>query len=134
FKDKTFFYGLWNGERVPGKASYLTSAPTDKMRAGDFSELLASSPAVVIIDPLTDVPFPDNKIPSQRLSSVATTLQEGYIPRPNRPGLVDNLCWILPYPDAQLRAAVSAVRVHHRLHDKHSPYGRCHDSLPRDFN
>ena len=134
FKDKTFFYGLWNGERVPGKAFYLTSAPTDKMRAGDFSELLASSPAVVIIDPLTDVPFPDNKIPSQRLSSVATTLQEGYIPRPNRPGLVDNLGWIHPYPDDQFRADVWSVRVDHRLNDKHSLYGRFQGYLPRYIN
>src|SRR5882724_7218713 len=27
-KNKTFSYGLWNGERVPGKAFYLQSAPT----------------------------------------------------------------------------------------------------------
>ena len=42
-KNKTFFYGLWNGERVPGKAFYLQSAPTPNMRSGDFSELLTSS-------------------------------------------------------------------------------------------
>src|SRR5438552_14327297 len=42
-KNKTFFYGLWNGERVPGQAFYLQSAPTPNMRSGDFSELLTSS-------------------------------------------------------------------------------------------
>ncbi|PYT27439.1 MAG: hypothetical protein DMG58_20385, partial [Acidobacteria bacterium] len=130
-KNKTFFYGLWNGERVPGKAFYLQSAPTPNMRSGDFSELLTSSPAVVIIDPLTGVPFPDNKIPSQRLSGVAKTLQENYIPVPNRPGLVDNFGWIHPYPDDQFRADVWSVRVDHRFNDKHSLYGRFQGYLPR---
>ncbi len=130
-KNKTFFYGLWNGERVPGKTFYLTSAPTDKMRAGDFSELLTSSPAVAIVDPLTGLSFPDNKIDPQRLSNVATTWQEDYVPRANRPGLVDNFGWIHPYPDDQFRADVWSVRVDHRLNDKHSLYGRFQGYLPR---
>src|SRR3989442_1122882 len=56
-KNKTFFYGLWNGERVPGKAFYLQPVPTPNMRSGNFSEFLSSSPAVVITDPLTGNPF-----------------------------------------------------------------------------
>ena len=36
-KDKTFFYALWNGERVPAHSFYLRNVPTEKMRNGDFS-------------------------------------------------------------------------------------------------
>src|SRR5438045_2061483 len=51
-KDKTFFYGLWNGERVPG-ASFLTAnVPTPAMRTGDFSQFLTLSKPVTIVDPL----------------------------------------------------------------------------------
>jgi len=130
-KNKTFFYGLWNGERVPGKAFYLQSAPTSNMRGGDFSELLTSDPAVIIKDPLTGKPFPGNMIPSNRIGSLATTLQEEFIPTPNRPGLVDNFGWIHPFPDDQFRADVWSVRVDHRLSEKHSFYGRFQGYLPR---
>ena len=81
FKNKTFFYGLFNGERVPGKTFYLQSVPTDNMRVGDFSELFESSPAVIVNDPLTGNPFLGNIIPPNRLGSVAATFQEEYIPK-----------------------------------------------------
>ena len=31
-RDRTFFYGLWNGERVPGGAFHLANVPTGAMR------------------------------------------------------------------------------------------------------
>ena len=128
-KNKTFFYGLWNGERVPAKTTYLTSVPSDKMRTGDFSELLPD----VITNPFTGVPFTGNKI-DLPLSSVATTFQQAFIPTQNRPGLVDNLSWVHPYPDDQFRADVFLVRVDHKLNDKHSLYGRFQGYLPRYVN
>ena len=79
-KNKTFFYGLWNGERVPGSTFYLSTVPTAPMRAGDFSEFLALSKPVVIKDPLTGQPFPGNVIPSARLDSVAKKVQDAFLP------------------------------------------------------
>ncbi len=38
-KDKTFFYGLWNGERVPGESFLTANVPTPQERTGDFSQL-----------------------------------------------------------------------------------------------
>src|SRR5262249_26876988 len=37
-KDKTFFYVLWNGERVPAHSFLTATVPTPQMRAGDFSQ------------------------------------------------------------------------------------------------
>ena len=130
-KNKTFFYGLWNGERVPGKAFYLQPVPTPNMRSGNFSEFLSSSPAVMITDPLTGNPFPGNIIPASRISGTPQALQQDFIPLPNRPGLTNNFGWIHPYPDDQFRADVWSVRVDHRLNDKHSLYGRFQGYLPR---
>jgi hypothetical protein len=50
------------------------TVPTAKMRQGDFSELLVPnngffSTAQIIKDPLTGLPFPNNVIPKDRLSS-----------------------------------------------------------------
>jgi hypothetical protein len=131
FKNKTFFYGLWNGERVPGSAFYLRSVPTEKMRRGDFSELLALSSPVVINDPLTGTPFTGNVIPQARITSVAQGVQETFYPLPNRPGLANNFGFIHPYPDDQFHADVFSVRVDHRLTQKNSFYGRIQGYLPR---
>ncbi len=133
-KDKTFFYALWNGERVPGKYFYLSSVPTEKMRSGDFSELLGLSKPVVVKDPLTGKPFSGNLVPSERLSSVAQKVQESFLPLPNRPGLSNNLGWIHPYPDDQFYADVFSVRIDHRLTEKNSFFGRIQTYFPKYVN
>ncbi len=130
-KNKTFFYALLNGERVPAHAFYLSNVPTTQMRTGDFSQLLSLDTPVVINDPLTGQPFPGNIIPSDRLSSVAQATQDRFFPVPNRDGLVNNLGWTHRYPDDQFHADVYSVRIDHRFNDKNSLYGRLQVYLPR---
>ena len=133
-KDKTFFYALWNGERVPGKAFYVRTVPTQNMRTGDFSQLLALDPRVIVYDPLTGEPFPGNVIPQTRLNSVALKAQENFFPLPNRGGadaLVNNLGYVHRYPDDQFHADVVSARIDHRVSDKNSLYGRVQAYLPR---
>jgi hypothetical protein len=133
-KNKTFFYALWNGERVPGHAHYVSNVPTQQMRTGDFSQLLNLDTPVAIIDPLTGNPFPGNVIPQDRLSSVAQKAQDRFFPLPNRGGadaLVSNLGWTWPHPDDQYYADVFSVRVDHRLSAKNSFYGRFQAYLPK---
>ena len=101
-KNKTFFYALWNGERVPGRAHYVSNVPTQQMRNGDFSQLLRLDDPITLIDPLTGNPFPGNVIPQDRLSGVAQKAQDRFFPLPNRGGadaLVSNLGWTWPHPD-----------------------------------
>jgi hypothetical protein len=130
-KDKTFFYALWNGERVPSHSFYLSSVPTEKMRNGDFSELLSLDTPVIIRDPLTRQPFPGNVIPQDRLNSVGLKAQDVFFPLPNRGGLVNNLGWVHNYPDDQFHADVVSVRIDHKLSEKNSLYGRIQAYLPR---
>ena len=133
-KNKTFFYGLWNGERVPSKSFYLRNVPTEKMRNGDFSQLLSLDEPVVINDPLTGQPFPGNIIPSGRLSSVAQKVQDQFLPLPNRGGpddLVNNLGFVHPYPDDQFYADVFSGRIDHNLSEKNQLYGRIQTYFPK---
>jgi hypothetical protein len=133
-KDKTFFYGLWNGERVPGESFLTANVPTVAERSGDFSQLLGISKPVVINDPLNGAPFPNNIIPSSRLSAVSMNAQNTYLPLPNlgaATNLVNNFQWAHPYPGDQYRADVVSARIDHKISDKNSLYGRIAAYLPR---
>lgn len=76
-KNKTFWSANWEARRELttgiGEANYLT----DRMRTGDFGEVLAQTinpatgrlirPPVIVFDPFTGDPFPNNVIPPTRL-------------------------------------------------------------------
>jgi outer membrane receptor protein involved in Fe transport len=74
--DKAFFFGGYEGTRQRDGWSYNVSVPTLAQRAGDFSGLPP------ITDPLTGQPFPNNKIPADRIDGVATYFMQ-YMPLPN---------------------------------------------------
>jgi len=52
-KDRTFYFFDYQGYHVNQGATYLSTVPSARMRAGDFSELNR-----VIYDPVTHLPFP----------------------------------------------------------------------------
>jgi carboxypeptidase family protein len=81
FKDKTFFFTNYQGWRIKQGQTYLITVPSDKMRAGDFSEVNR-----VIYDPLTGQPFPGNVIPQSRWDPAAAYVMKNYIPPPNTAG------------------------------------------------
>ncbi len=73
-RDRTFFFGDYEGLRVRRASQFNTLVPTDAMRAGDFSGRPAiNDPATIRPDPsrpgsfLRD-PFPGNRIPAERLA------------------------------------------------------------------
>jgi hypothetical protein len=83
FKDKTFFFGNYQGHRESQGQTFLSTVPTTKMRGGDFSELTR-----VIYDPATGQPFPGNVIPSGRIDSVARNILTQLYPEPNTAGTI----------------------------------------------
>jgi outer membrane receptor protein involved in Fe transport len=96
-RNKLFYFGSWerNSERQGFFEEY--DVPTAKMRAGDFSEVLAQHPTFVIYDPLTGNPngsgrasFPNAIIPADRMSSIAQKIQSLY-PMPNAAGTDNGL-------------------------------------------
>ena len=116
-RDKTFFYASANILKVPSKQFYLRTVPTERMRRGDFSQLLDQPSPVTIRDPLTGAPFPGNIIPADRVNPVARRVNENYLPAPNRGGpdaLSNNFDFIFPFPtDYALRQDFTQRFDHH---------------------
>jgi hypothetical protein len=83
-RDKLFFF--WSQEYLP--RNYPTrqgtiTYPTALERAGDFSKTLDTSGKLIVIrDPVTGQPFPDNKIPANRIDPNGQKLL-GIFPLPN---------------------------------------------------
>ena len=81
FRDRTFFFGDYQGHRETQGQTFLSTIPTAAMRAGDFSAI-----SRVIYDPLTGQPFPGNVIPSDRIDPIARNIFEQLYPTPNTAG------------------------------------------------
>ena len=80
-KDKTFYFFDYQGYHVNQGATYLSTVPSAKMRAGDFSELNR-----VIYDPITHLPFPGNVIPTSRFDPAAKNILNQLIPEADTAG------------------------------------------------
>ena len=97
------------------------------MRDGDFSQLQASGQPIVIKDPLTRQPFPNNVIPANRISSVSQAINQNYLPAPNRGGadaLASNFGFTFPFPqDYHLRKDFTQ-RIDYQLTGKNRLMGR----------
>ena len=105
-KDRLFFFGAQEWVDFFQVSTNTATVPTERMRRGDFGELLAPnifySTPQVIRDPLTGQPFPGNVIPANRLSPNGVALMNLY-PLPT-PGFVQgtaNLIQTSPNPQDQ---------------------------------
>ncbi|HSC26118.1 MAG TPA: carboxypeptidase regulatory-like domain-containing protein [Vicinamibacterales bacterium] len=81
---RTTFMLNYGGNRGGDLFDQYATVPLEAMRGGDFS----SSP-VPLVDPATGLPFPDNRIPQDRMSPSALALLR-FIPLPNVPGTARN--------------------------------------------
>ena len=83
-RDKLFFFVDYQAgrQKSPPADSFTTVAP-DEWRRGDLSSLLASN--IIVRDPLTGQPFPNNQVPVERFSPFARSLfaNEALYPRAN---------------------------------------------------
>jgi hypothetical protein len=111
----------------PGSANF----PIDQWRTGDFSSLMnAQGNPVVIYDPLsTDAagnrtPFPNNRIPSDRISPVAARVLSFY-PSPNAPGDGPGRTNNYIYPSRWVADMNHWIgRLDYRINDRNSAYFR----------
>jgi hypothetical protein len=81
-KNRTFFFGSFEGLRFRAQRVINTTVPTANFRNGNFAALTTA-----IRDPFANqAPFAGNVIPAARISSVARGLQEALYPLPTRTG------------------------------------------------
>jgi hypothetical protein len=96
-RDKFFFFGSWEGNYERRGSFSRFTVPTERMRNGDFSEVLAINPNFRLFDPATGNPdgtgrteFAGAVIPSNRISDISRRIQAIY-PAPNHPGTNNGL-------------------------------------------
>ncbi len=77
-KDKTFFFGDYEGARQSTAVIQTLNVPLTAYRTGNFSSVTK-----VVTNPYTGVAFPNNTIPSSMISSVAQGIQNIYFLQPN---------------------------------------------------
>jgi hypothetical protein len=78
-KDRTFFFLDYEGLRERKGVTRVTDVPTELERAGDFSQ----SGIDPLINPYTQSPFENNRIPAELVNSVGKNIADLY-PKPNR--------------------------------------------------
>ena len=113
-RNQTFFMASYEGVRETRETVAQANVLTAAMRRGDFSEVAG----VVISDPFTNQPFPNNIIPQNRLDPLAISMIND-VPAAAQPDRREQL----PGPDPHRR---HAAPVHHA--------GRpCHQSEAEDL-
>jgi carboxypeptidase family protein len=116
-KNRTFFFGDYQAQyQRLGRTPIIQTVPTQAFRDGDFS----AAGAVIYdpassIDPRTRTQFQGNKIPTGRISPVASNILK-LLPLPNLPGLTSN--YLPPAIPFQLDTHSFDVRVDHQISDK----------------
>ncbi len=110
-KTKTFFFASISQYKRRGPsmrgATFLARTPTEAMRMGDFTGERE------ITDPDTGEPFPNNRIPTDRIDPNATILLDNFYPLPNRSGGQN---WIAQ-PSQPTDQHEELVRVDHNFSD-----------------
>ena len=76
-KNRAFFFADYEGTRISRGVTRLTRVPTAEERAGIFTS--------AVRDPLTGLPFADNRIPTERIDPFAAAIIS-LVPLPNQPG------------------------------------------------
>lgn len=116
--DKTFFFGSWESDYLRGHNPTAVTVPWGEFSQGNFSGLTNSG--FTLYDPITGLPFANNKIPASRLNPIATQLLSN-LPQQNAGGYEYNY-FANPYfrNDNQRFEA----RVDHRFNQKAAAYLR----------
>ncbi len=92
-KDKTFFFGSYEGTRTRLGRSFVSTVPVAELRRGDFNRIRpVYDPATTVGTPasFTRQPFPGNVVPANRWDPLVPKLLALY-PQPNSgTGIVNN--------------------------------------------
>jgi hypothetical protein len=131
-RDRTFFFGSFEGTRLRRGESSISTVPTAARRAGNFSD----SEALPLFDPRTTRTeagrtvrsvFPGNIITPDRFDPVGKAVIDMY-PLPNLPGATNNFFFS---PTAKADTNQYDGRVDHTLSSNHRAFFRY---SRRDFN
>jgi len=113
-RDKTFFFGDWEGTRVRTASVRTSTVPTPAMRAGDlsgFNPIYDPDTTRVVNGQVVRDPIANNQIPAARFDPAAAKVLSFY-PAPNGPGLANN--YVLAGPGKSSNNS-GDVRIDHNM-------------------
>ena len=112
-KNKTHFFGAFEGTRIRRATIYNSLVPSLAQRNGDFSALPRA-----LRDPVANAPFPNNQIPATRVSSAAKFFFPNLL-TPNSG--VDRFRTTAPTTND---VNEYTIRIDHQINSKQRIYGR----------
>lgn len=119
-KDKTFFFGTYEGLRFPRGTTIQNTVPTQAMRNGDFSALAN----VTVRDPLTGQAFANNRIPDNRISSISKAILTLYpLPNVSNPDQF-RVANYIRNSSSSINSDQYDIRIDHNLTGKQSVFAR----------
>jgi hypothetical protein len=133
-RNRTFVFGSYEGLRLKQGITRTAIVPLPEMRQGDFSSLLRTpnllgNAAVIVRDPLTGDPFPNNVITPGRIDPSGKAMV-AIFPDPNFTGTGRNY---VSSPFDTNNWNLWSVRIDHRLTDKNSFFGRINSDNLNDL-
>lgn len=148
-RNRTFWFYCWEANKFgdPTVGQNTSTVPTDAMRNGDLSGLLALGANYQVYDPFTATaasggrfarqPFAGNLIPRSRFDPVGVNLLKLW-PRPNQPGLADGRNNYFMSGKALEDYWVQLGRIDHAFSENHRVFVRLHrdywqEDKNRDF-
>ncbi len=142
-RNRTFFmYGIEGIPEARPRNNGTFNIPTEKMRNGDFSELLAPSlnPTNAAVHPyqlfnpftaraegsrIRRDPFPGNIIPANLINSVARKFVDTFLPKPTTPGAADGTGnFRQPDLTETIKYLSNTIRIDHVVNNNHRIFGR----------
>jgi hypothetical protein len=128
-RNKLFFFGTYEGERQRQAAAISPNVPTARMRAGDFSEV----PGLVLRNPFTGQPFPNNVIPANLRYPGSVSWQERFYPLPNFGAPTSTVANYRETVPQQLQHDQFDIRLDYAVSSNNNLYGRVSfkESSPR---
>jgi hypothetical protein len=117
-KDKTFYFGNYEGRRRRQGIILQGLVPTAEMQKGDFAGV-----GTAVRDPFNNnQPFPNNRIPETRWDPVTKQLIQ-YFPMPNFVNVRPGVNYLVTPSDIERRDQFTA-RVDHAISQKGTLFGR----------
>ncbi|MEO6725207.1 MAG: TonB-dependent receptor [Blastocatellia bacterium] len=134
-RNRTFFmYGIEGIPESRPRNNGTPTIPSEKMRNGDFSELLAFNSGYQLYNPFTARqegsrirrdPFPGNIIPANLISPIARKFVDNFLPKPTSAGAADGTGnFAQPALLETIKYLSNTIRIDHVINDRHRIFGR----------
>jgi hypothetical protein len=117
---KSFFFGSYEGLRLPKQTVLVQSVPSLALRQGDLSAYLPKT----INNPKTGLPFPNNIIPMSEISPLSLNALQYLFPLPNVASANPNVNNYVENFDTPIRSEQADLRLDRTISSRQSAYMR----------